>query len=66
MFDSKAKFRKQQYKMAIDTTAARRMRGENMVEIRKSKREESLRKKRREVVASAPNCDLDEKVSSLI
>jgi len=53
--NSKVDARKQRYKVAIDTAEARRKREENMVEIRKSKREENLLKKRREGVVSAPN-----------
>jgi importin subunit alpha-1 len=74
--NSKADARKQRYKVAVDTEEAHRKREENMVEIRKSKREESLLKKRREAVASAPDSQsstgydqtisLDEKVSSHI
>jgi hypothetical protein len=40
--------RKKAYKVAVDTDEARRKREDNMVEIRKNKREESLLKKRRE------------------
>lgn len=36
------------YKLAVDATEARRKREDGMVEIRKSKRDESLQKKRRE------------------
>ncbi|KAH6555811.1 hypothetical protein KP509_1Z226000 [Ceratopteris richardii] len=40
--------RKKGYKLAVDAEEARKKREDNMVEIRKSKREESLLKKRRE------------------
>lgn len=40
--------RKKGYKVAVDAEEARKKREDNMVEIRKSKREESLLKKRRE------------------
>eukprot|EP00253_Pinus_taeda_P023799 PITA_23799 len=56
--NSKADARKQRYKVAVDTVEARRKREENLVEIRKSKREESLLKKRREGVSSVPNSQL--------
>lgn len=45
---SRVEDRKKGYKLAVDTDEARRKREDNMVEIRKSKREESLLKKRRE------------------
>lgn len=40
--------RRNKYKVAVDAEDGRRRREENMVEIRKSRREESLQKKRRE------------------
>lgn len=40
--------RRNRYKVAVDAEEGRRRREDNMVEIRKSKREESLQKKRRE------------------
>lgn len=40
--------RRNRYKVAVDADEGRRRREDNMVEIRKSKREESLLKKRRE------------------
>lgn len=40
--------RRNRYKVAVDADEGRRRREDNMVEIRKSKREESLQKKRRE------------------
>lgn len=46
--DSKADARRNRYKVAVDAEDGRRRREDNMVEIRKNKREESLQKKRRE------------------
>ena len=67
--------RKQHYKVTVDTLKARSKREKNIVQIRKSRREETLVKKRRESVASAPNIQpfggsdqtisLDENVNSL-
>lgn len=45
---SKAEVRRGRYKVAVDAEEGRRRREDNMVEIRKSRREESLQKKRRE------------------
>ena len=45
---SRLEERKKGYKLSVDTEEARRKREDNMVEIRKNKREESLLKKRRE------------------
>ncbi|KAL6532544.1 hypothetical protein OROGR_014514 [Orobanche gracilis] len=45
---SRAEVRRSRYKVAVDADEGRRRREDNMVEIRKSKREESLLKKRRE------------------
>ncbi|XP_051127741.1 importin subunit alpha-1a-like [Andrographis paniculata] len=45
---SRAEVRRSRYKVALDADDGRRRREDNMVEIRKSKREESLLKKRRE------------------
>ncbi|EPS69743.1 hypothetical protein M569_05021, partial [Genlisea aurea] len=45
---TKVEVRRNRYKVAVDAEDGRRKREENMVEIRKSKREESLLKKRRE------------------
>jgi importin subunit alpha-1 len=44
--------RRNRYKVAVDADEGRRRREDNMVEIRKSKREESLQKKRREGLQS--------------
>lgn len=45
---ARAEGRMKAYKLAVDATEARRKREDGMVEIRKSKRDESLQKKRRE------------------
>lgn len=45
---SRTEVRRSRYKVAVDAEEGRRRREDNMVEIRKSKREESLLKKRRE------------------
>jgi hypothetical protein len=44
----RAEVRRNRYKVAVDAEEGRRRREDNMVEIRKSRREESLLKKRRE------------------
>ncbi|KAH7676484.1 Importin subunit alpha protein [Dioscorea alata] len=44
----RAEVRRNKYKVAVDAEEGRRRREDNMVEIRKSRREESLQKKRRE------------------
>lgn len=46
--NARAEVRKKSYKVAVDADEARRKREDNMVEIRKNKREENLLKKRRE------------------
>lgn len=46
--NARAEVRRNRYKVAVDAEEGRRRREDNMVEIRKSKREESLLKKRRE------------------
>jgi len=46
--NSRTEVRRNRYKVAVDADEGRRRREDNMVEIRKSKREESLLKKRRE------------------
>ncbi|KAH7573503.1 hypothetical protein JRO89_XS03G0160900 [Xanthoceras sorbifolium] len=45
---ARAEVRRNRYKVAVDAEEGRRRREDNMVEIRKSKREENLLKKRRE------------------
>ncbi|CAA6669127.1 unnamed protein product [Spirodela intermedia] len=46
--NARTEVRRNRYKVAVDAEEGRRRREDNMVEIRKSKREESLQKKRRE------------------
>ncbi|PIN01020.1 Karyopherin (importin) alpha [Handroanthus impetiginosus] len=46
--NSRTEVRRSRYKVAVDAEEGRRRREDNMVEIRKNKREESLLKKRRE------------------
>ncbi|XP_059648448.1 importin subunit alpha-1a-like [Cornus florida] len=46
--NSRTEVRRNQYKVAVDADEGRRRREDNMVEIRKNRREESLQKKRRE------------------
>ncbi|CAE5966388.1 unnamed protein product [Arabidopsis arenosa] len=46
--NARTEVRRNRYKVAVDAEEGRRRREDNMVEIRKSKREESLMKKRRE------------------
>jgi hypothetical protein len=46
--NARVEVRKKGYKLAVDADEARRKREDNMVEIRKNKRDESLLKKRRE------------------
>lgn len=46
--NARTETRRNRYKVAVDADEGRRRREDNMVEIRKNKREESLLKKRRE------------------
>ncbi|KAL3632740.1 hypothetical protein CASFOL_025724 [Castilleja foliolosa] len=46
--NARAEVRRNKYKVAVDADEGRRRREDNMVEIRKNRREESLQKKRRE------------------
>lgn len=63
--------RRKNYKTAVDADEARRKREDNMVEIRKSKREENLLKKRREGLQNqadapkAPAATVEKKLESL-
>ncbi|MFS7996245.1 putative importin-alpha, importin-beta-binding domain, armadillo-like helical [Helianthus anomalus] len=50
---ARTEVRRNRYKVAVDADEGRRRREDNMVEIRKSKREESLQKKRREGIAAS-------------
>ena len=45
---ARTEVRRNRYKVAVDADEGRRRREDNMVEIRKNRREESLQKKRRE------------------
>lgn len=49
---ARTEVRRNRYKVAVDAEEGRRRREDNMVEIRKNKREESLQKKRREGMQS--------------
>ncbi|XP_072996632.1 importin subunit alpha-1b-like [Typha latifolia] len=49
----RAESRRSKYKVAVDAEEGRRRREDNMVEIRKNRREESLQKKRREGMQAA-------------
>lgn len=53
--NARTEVRRNRYKVAVDAEEGRRRREDNMVEIRKSRREESLLKKRREGLSSAQN-----------
>lgn len=46
--NARVEVRRNRYKVAVDAEEGRRRREDNMVEIRKNRREESLQKKRRE------------------
>lgn len=46
--NARTEVRRSRYKVAVDADEGRRRREDNMVEIRKNRREESLLKKRRE------------------
>ncbi|KAL1211761.1 Importin subunit alpha-7 [Cardamine amara subsp. amara] len=59
--------RRSGYKAVVDGIGGRRRREDDMVEIRKAKREESLLKKRREVLPQSPSAvSLDQKLISRI
>ncbi|ESQ49363.1 hypothetical protein EUTSA_v10020480mg [Eutrema salsugineum] len=53
--NARTEVRRNRYKVAVDAEEGRRRREDNMVEIRKSKREESLMKKRREGMQALPD-----------
>ncbi|KAJ3669473.1 hypothetical protein LUZ60_011423 [Juncus effusus] len=66
----RAEIRRNRYKVAVDADEGRRRREDNLVEIRKSRREESLLKKRREGMQNQPanslyNPTVDKKLDSL-
>ena len=52
--NARTEVRRSRYKVAVDADEGRRRREDNMVEIRKNKREESLLKKRREGLLAQP------------
>ena len=66
---TRTEVRRNRYKVAVDAEEGRRRREDNMVEIRKSKREESLQKKRREgfqaqqFAASLQSSNVEKKVN---
>ncbi|KAF6173635.1 hypothetical protein GIB67_022994 [Kingdonia uniflora] len=68
---ARTEVRRNRYKVAVDADEGRRRREDNMVEIRKSKREESLQKKRREGIpaqqfqASIQAANVEKKLESL-
>ena len=70
--NARTEVRRNRYKVAVDADEGRRRREDNMVEIRKSKREESLQKKRREGLqaqqfpAAAHTSTVEKKVSFFI
>lgn len=65
---ARAEVRRSRYKVAVDADEGRRRREDNLVEIRKNKREESLLKKRREgqpqFTAAFPSPLIEKKVDS--
>ncbi|CAM6076755.1 unnamed protein product [Sphagnum tenellum] len=72
--NARVEVRKKGYKLAVDADEARRKREDNMVEIRKNKRDESLLKKRREGLqqpqqqlfsSSSQAVDMEKKLESL-
>lgn len=70
--NARVEVRKKGYKLAVDADEARRKREDNMVEIRKNKRDESLLKKRREGLqpaqfsSTAQSAAMEKKVGSCI
>jgi hypothetical protein len=69
---ARTEVRRNRYKVAVDAEEGRRRREDNMVEIRKNRREESLQKKRREglqaqaMPASLHSSAAEKKVSFVI
>ena len=53
--NARTEVRRSRYKVAVDAEEGRRRREDNMVEIRKNRREENLQKKRREGFQSTSN-----------
>ncbi|XP_048230471.1 importin subunit alpha [Ricinus communis] len=71
---ARTEVRRNKYKVAVDAEEGRRRREENIIEIRKNKREENLQKKRREglqaaqqqqLTSSFANATIDKKLESL-
>lgn len=58
--------RKKSYKTGVDAEEARRRREDNLVEIRKNKREDSLLKKRREGLSQSQQQLLDGSQSTVV
>lgn len=66
---ARTEVRRNRYKVVVDVEEGRRRREDGMVEIRKSRREENLQKKRREAQYSAslaPSFGVDKKVMKAI
>ncbi|XP_004487798.1 importin subunit alpha-2 [Cicer arietinum] len=64
--NARTEVRRNRYKVAVDADEGRRRREDNMVEIRKSKREESLLKKRREGLQAQPQFPTSVQSSSIV
>jgi len=64
--NARTEVRRNRYKVAVDADEGRRRREDNMVEIRKSKREESLLKKRREGLQNQPQFATPLQSSSIV
>lgn len=62
---ARTEVRRNRYKVAVDADEGRRRREDNMVEIRKSKREESLLKKRREGLQANQQFPITQSASGL-
>ncbi|KAG8370621.1 hypothetical protein BUALT_Bualt13G0002400 [Buddleja alternifolia] len=58
--NARTEVRRSRYKVAVDADEGRRRREDNMVEIRKNKREESLLKKRREGLQAQPTVNVQQ------
>ncbi|KAK6915652.1 Importin-alpha, importin-beta-binding domain [Dillenia turbinata] len=63
---SRTEIRRNRYKVAVDADEGRRRREDNMVEIRKSKREESLQKKRREGLQASQQFPTSDQATSAL
>lgn len=61
---AKTEVRRNRYKVSVDADEGRRRREDNMVEIRKNKREENLQKKRREGLTASMSSQLGQDFSS--